>query len=95
MAINKHGLKIKGLKKVSGETLDYSCNSGKYDEIFYDKSTGEVWTVFQCSLGQNSWTEYHDPDVVKICNSTTHLTMQTIADLIYKKLNRLDNHREC
>lgn len=84
--VNTYGLTIKGLKKTSGYTEDYGYYSGRYVEIFYDRSTGEVWGNFQYSLGQNSWTEYHDPDVVKICNTSRHMTMQEIADEINRVL---------
>lgn len=84
--VNKHGLKMKGLKKTSGYTENYGCYSGQYVEIFYDRSTGEAWGVYQCSLGQNSWTVYHDPAVVKICNTSHHMTMQEIADEIHRVL---------
>ena len=84
--VNTYGLTIKGLKKASGYTEDYGYYSGRYVEIFYDRSTGEVWGNFQISLGQNSWTEYHDPAVVKICNTSRHMTMQEIADEIQRVL---------
>lgn len=83
MKIDKHGLNIKGIKKASGATQDYGYYSGSYDELFYDRSSGEVWTVYQYSLGQNSWTEYHDPSIIKLGNTSEHMTMQEIADLIY------------
>ena len=88
--VNTYGLAIKGLKKASGCTEDYGSYSGRYVEIFYDRSTGEVWGNFQCSLGQNSWTEYHDPAVVKICNTSRHMTMQEIADEIHRVLRESD-----
>lgn len=84
--INTYGLKIKGLKKASGNTLNYGYYSGFYNEVFYDRATGEVWTVFQYSLGQNTWTKYHDPNVIKICNASNHMTMQEIADCIYDRI---------
>lgn len=87
--INTHGLKMVGLKKASGNTRNYGYYSDKYDEIFYNRSSGEVWTVFQCSLGRNSWTEYHDPDVIKICNASDHMTMQEIADAIAETIERI------
>ena len=74
MKVNTHGLKIKGLKKASGSTEDYGYYSGHYNEIFYDRSTGEVWTVYQYNLGQNSWTVYNDANVIKVCNSSSHMT---------------------
>lgn len=88
-AVNTYGLNIIGLRKACGETGNYSAGSGCYDEIFYDRQTGEVWTKYQCSLGQNSWTQYHDPSVIKICNTTTHMTMQQIADSIRDRLDEI------
>ena len=44
MKINKHGLPMNGLKKASGATCDYGYYAQEYDEIFYDRSTGEIWT---------------------------------------------------
>lgn len=85
--IDTHGLKIKGLKKASGETANYGAHSDLYDEIFYDCATGEVWTKFQCSLGQNSWTEYHDVNIIKIGNTQRHMTMQELADAIWEAVN--------
>ena len=85
-AINTHSLKIKGLRKASGSTEDYGFYSGRYNEVFFNRLTGEVWTVFQFSLGQNSWTEYDDPNVIRICNATRHLTMQELADMIAERL---------
>lgn len=82
--VDTHGLKIKGLRKASGETCNYGECSGMYDEIFYDRATGEVWTVFQCSLGQQWWTRYHDENVLKVGNTQRHMTMQEIADAVYE-----------
>ena len=89
MAINTHGLTIKGIRKASGETRSYN-DAGSYDEIFYDRNTGEVWTRYQCNIGQNSWTQYHDSNIIKICNADQHMTMQEIADAINDTLNAID-----
>ena len=80
--VNTYGITIKGLRKASGETENFGYYSGKYVELFFAFENGEVWGVFQYSLGQNTWTEYHSSSVVKLCNATEHLTMQQIADLI-------------
>lgn len=82
MKVNTYGIKMRGLKKASGCTDNYGPYSGSYVELFYDKSNGDVWGVFQHSLGQNSWTVYHSPDIVKVCNTYNHMTMQQIADSI-------------
>lgn len=79
--INTYGIIIKGLRKASGETQNYTDDT-RYEEIFYNRETGEVWTKFQCSIGQNNWTQYHDPAIIKICNTSRHMTMQQIADRI-------------
>ena len=84
--VDTHGIKINGLKKASGNTENYGYYSGKYDEVFYDRKTGEVWTVSRYSLGQNTWTVYDDPNVIKVCNASNHMTMQEIADMIYQRL---------
>ena len=44
----------KGIKKASGETVNWSPRSGGYTEVFYDMDADEVWTVDQISIGQNS-----------------------------------------
>lgn len=84
-SVNTHGIKIKGIRKASGMTQDYGYYSGHYVEIFYDRVTGDVWGKHQYSLGCNSWTVYHDADIIKICNTSRHMTMQDIADAIFEK----------
>lgn len=86
-SINTHGLTIKGLKAACGKTVNWAPRSGGYTEVFFDRSTGEIWTVDQVSLGMNSWTQYDDPDIIKICNATTHMTMQQLADLVYEAVS--------
>lgn len=90
MKTNTYGLKMTGLKKASCETVEYGDYSASYVEIFYDQATGEVWTKYQCSVGQNSWTQYRDRDVLKICNAQHHMTMQQIADAIHRAVIEAD-----
>ena len=78
--INTHGLKMVGLRKASGDTRDYY--DARYIQISYDTKTGEILTNLHCSLGYNSWSEYHDPAVITICYASRHMTMQAIADAI-------------
>ena len=87
-AISKHGLKITGLKKASGNTINWNPRSGGYTEIFYDLSDGECWTVDQVSLGHNSWTQYRSKSIIKICDTEAHMTMQQIADAIYEAVSK-------
>lgn len=82
--INKHGLKIRNLKKVSGET---SKDSVGYTQISYDMATGELFADWHYGSSSNSWTEYHDADVITVCNTRRHMTMQDIADEVSRKVN--------
>ena len=75
--VYKHGLNIKGLKKASGKT--YDTPEGLYFEIFYDRDSGEVWTVEQ-QAGQ--WSRYREDNIIRICGTNRHMTMQEIADEI-------------
>lgn len=88
MKLDTNGIKMKGLKKASGETKFYGYYSPRYTEIFYHKHTGEVWTKHQYSIGHNNWTQYDDPDIIKVCNASMHMTMQEIADMIAEKVYR-------
>ena len=77
--LNKHGYKMTGLRRASGETCDNYQRTGNYVQISYDIRTGEVLTNFH--TGQ-SWSEYHDPHVETVCGTDRHMTMQEIADQI-------------
>lgn len=80
-SINYNGLKIKGLRKVCSDTkcLDFY---GPYCEVFYDRSSGVVWTNYQVSI--NSYTSYDDDDVIRVCNARHPMTMQEIADAVHR-----------
>ena len=91
MAINKHGLKITGLKKLAGElqaNLPKSGGyySGKYFQINYNTETGEVWGDFFSSFGQNNWNVYHNKNNIFVGNVSNQLKMQEIANLIAQKV---------
>lgn len=81
MKIDKHGLCIKGLKKASGATQDYAAYSGEHDQIGYDRSSGVV--IVKHHYNHGAYSVYPDPDIVHICHTDKHMTMQEIADLIY------------
>lgn len=87
--INKHGLKMHGLKAASGYTEDYGYYSGHYVQISYDRNTGDVLANYYYSLGQNSWTQYHDPAIITVAMASNHMTMQQIADAIAAKLAKI------
>lgn len=80
-------LKVKGLKKIAGETKNlkgfYSC---EYLQLNYNKKTGEAWTDYLCSLGQNSWKEYNDSDIINCGNISEKKTMEEIKEMIHAAL---------
>lgn len=87
MKINTYGKKMNGIRKASGETKGLTgYYSGHYVQISYDKVTGDVLTNYHYSLGQNSWSEYNDPNVITIGNYSEPMTMQAIADEINNAL---------
>lgn len=89
--LNTHGIKMIGIRKAAGETKTLrGYYSGEYVELFYDRADGEVITIYQYSLGQNTWTQFHDRSVVKICNLSEPYTMQQIADLIAEGLHEIE-----
>ena len=96
MKIDTHGMKMRGLKAAAGPTKDLTgYYSGLYDELFYDRATGEMWTIRQTSLGQKTWTEYHDGNVIKIGNLDKRMSMQEIADMIAERVSCDDYEAKC
>lgn len=86
---NRHGLIMQGLRKAAGETKGLpGCYSGHYIQISYDMSDGAILTNEHCSLGQNSWTQYHSGDIITICNASSPMTMRQIADAIAEAVAR-------
>lgn len=79
MKVNTHGYKLVNLRKVSSETVN---NSRGYSQISYDMVTGELFENWHPGSPENSWSEYHDPDVITVANTRKHMTMQQIADAV-------------
>lgn len=79
--LNTYNLKMVGIKKASSETVDWTTRSGGHTEVFYNMETGEVWTVDQIG---NSWTQYRNSAIIKVADTTKHMTMQEIATHIAK-----------
>lgn len=80
-------LKIKGLKKIAGESKNLEGPySDQYLQLNYDQETGEAWTDLHASFGQNSWTEYHDTNIINCGNISQPMTMKEIKEMIINKL---------
>lgn len=92
--INTYGLNIslKDLRETAWATTNYPNGgySPEYDEVFYDCESGEVWSIYQYSIGHNSYTRYHDPAIIKIGNYTHHVTQQQLMDAIKRVVDDRD-----
>lgn len=84
--IEKHGLKMIGLKKASGNTANWGY-SGWCTDIFYNRSDGTIMTRDNT---ENDWCEFGDKDIVCVARTTEHVTMQYIADAIHNTLDELE-----
>lgn len=80
-SINTHGLTIQGLRAVCGQTTDWPCGSGCHTDVYYNRATGELWASDQVG---STWTQYDDPDIIRVCSTANHMTMQQLADLVYQ-----------
>ncbi len=75
--------KIKGLKKIAGESKSLrGYYSGQYLQVNYNRTTGEAWTDWHCSFGQNSWSQYHDINIINCGNISNPMTMAQIREMI-------------
>nr|DAU93776.1 MAG TPA: hypothetical protein [Caudoviricetes sp.] len=95
MEINTHGRKInlETLANASDSTKGLGSRTGEYMEIFYDKSTGDVWGKYHWD--REEWTVYHDEDVIKVGLAIRFKTPQQIADMIDNTLTEDErNERE-
>lgn len=62
-------MKITGIKKAVGEYKRANAGgsySSIYGHLMLDRSNGEVWTDQFCSIGHNSWTQYHDDAIINL-----------------------------
>lgn len=86
MDINTHGRNInrETLANASNATKGLGSRTGEYAEIFYDKSTGDVWS--KDHWDREEWTVYHDDDVTKVGIAVRYKTQQQIADMIARAL---------
>lgn len=82
-------LRLKGIKKVSGETKELKgYYSPEYLQLNVNKVTGEVWTNYHYNLGQNSWTQYEDDNILNCGNICNPMTMSEIKEMVMEAIER-------
>ena len=79
----KKNRKFHGIKAAVGEMPRRNNYDGTYLEVHYDMDEDEVYTHYHCCFGHNSWTEYHDPDVVFVGNYDERVTMAELKEDIW------------
>ena len=84
--INTHGLKMVGLRKVSGETKGLEGRYGRWHlQLNYNTATGELWT--NTHVSSNSQTVYDDANIKVIAMLSDPYTMQELADMVADAVN--------
>lgn len=86
MTINKHGMKMTGLKQASENTINYRYPD-YYDHIYYNTETGKVWTVFV--KDPKTHIRYNEPEIMYVGAVKQHMTPQEIADMVYQNRTEL------
>lgn len=70
------------MKKITLKNLKATCSMTRandnwgYTHIHVDITTGELFTTWH--YDSNSWTEYHDHDIIHVCTTTKAMTMAEI-----------------
>lgn len=86
--IDMHGLKMQNLNMAAKNTTNLDPFSGRYYEILYNRETGFIDVAEHVSYG--SYTEILDKEIIFVCSTTEHLTMQALADKIYASVKRAE-----
>ena len=80
--------KFHGVKAAVGEMASCNRYDGTYLEVHYDIEEDKVYTNFHCSLGGNSWTMYHDPDVIPVGTYSSPVKMAELKADIRRAIAR-------
>ena len=78
--------KFKGIKKAVSEIKDCRQNCGMYYEVFYDTKEDEVFAKVQVDFGHTWNTEYQNPNIIKIGNFDSYVSMAELKSLIEKSI---------
>lgn len=78
--------KFKGIKKVVSEIKNCRSSVGMYYEVFYDAGKDVVFSKIQVGFGHTWNTEYQDPNIIKIGNFDSHVSMAELKSLIEENI---------
>lgn len=78
--------KYHGIKNAVSEIKDCRSSVGMYYEVFYDVGKDEVFTKVQVDFGHTWNTEYQNPNIIKIGNFDSYVSMAELKSLIEKSM---------
>lgn len=73
-------MKLTGIRKVCSDSKHLGANC--YLQVNVDLTTGEVWSNYHCSIGQNWWTNYASEDIINCGNISRPTKMQEIRQMV-------------
>ena len=82
----KNMRKYHGIKNAVSEIKDCRQNCGMYYEVFYDLGEDKVFTKVQVDFGHTWNTEYQNPNIIKIGNFDSYVSMAELKFLIEKSI---------
>ncbi len=81
-------IKLIGVKNIVTEARANLGTNSLYLQVNVDKTTGKVWSDLHCSIGQNSWNNYKDSNILNCGNvSDPNVTMAEVKAMVERKLN--------
>lgn len=92
MNIITHGYTMRGLAEASNRTVNWMAQYGcaGRTQVSYDTLTGRVYTH---DLTGNSWVLLNS-NIVKVCETSVHMSQQEIADAIAEAMEKEPQHVE-
>lgn len=81
MKVNKHGVKMVGIRKVCSSLQGLGFRRGEVEDIYYDRSTGKVSSLYNATGNLGRYRPYFDDaDIIPVASVSKPHTMQWIAD---------------
>ena len=78
--------KYHGIKNAVSEIKNCRSSAGMYYEVFYDKKEDEIFAKVQVDFGYTWNTKYQNPNIIKIGNFDSYISMAELKSLIEKNI---------
>lgn len=81
MKVNKHDITMVGIRKVCSSLQGLGYRRGEVEDIYYDRSTGKVSSLYSATGDLGRYRPYFDDaDIIPVASVSKPHTMQWIAD---------------